>query len=63
MGQIVTRQVSTASTDHRLGEPIPLFASTRHHHIAIVDADRRLVGIVKQSDLMAALSQPDAAGG
>jgi CBS domain-containing membrane protein len=63
VGQIMTRQVSTARTDRRLAELIPLFASTGHHHIPIVDADDRLVGIVTQSDLVAALSQPDAASG
>ena len=54
----MTRQVRVASMDRYLSELIPLFGSTGHHHIPIVDADDRLVGIVTQSDVVAALSQP-----
>jgi CBS domain-containing membrane protein len=54
-GQIMTRQVRVASADRPLAELVPLFASTGHHHIPIVGADQRLVGIVTQSDLVAAL--------
>ena len=58
VGTIMTRQVRVASMDRYLSELIPLFGSTGHHHIPIVDADDRLVGIVTQSDVVAALSQP-----
>lgn len=57
VGQIMTRRVRVASVNRHLAELVPLFGSTGHHHIPIVDADDRLVGIVTQSDVVAALSQ------
>lgn len=63
VGQIMTRTVRVASVDRHLAELIPLFGSTGHHHIPIVDRADRLVGIVTQSDVVAALSQPPAAHG
>ena len=61
VGAIMTRKVRVASVNRHLAELIPLFGSTGHHHIPIVDTDGRLVGIVTQSDVVAALSQPHAA--
>jgi len=60
VGEIMTRQVRVASLQRYLAELIPLFASTGHHHIPIIDSDDRLVGIVTQSDVVAALSRPAA---
>ncbi|MBL8351796.1 MAG: HPP family protein [Burkholderiaceae bacterium] len=61
VGHIMTRKVRVASVDRHLAELIPLFGSTGHHHIPIVDAADRLVGIVTQSDVVAALSRSGAA--
>jgi len=58
VGQIMTRKVRVASVDRHLAELIPLFGSTGHHHIPIVDAGGRLVGIITQSDVVAALCRP-----
>ncbi|MBL0730791.1 HPP family protein [Piscinibacter sp. HJYY11] len=55
VGQIMVRQVRVASADRRLSELVPLFADTGHHHIPIIDDDKRLVGIITQSDVVAAL--------
>jgi CBS domain-containing membrane protein len=55
VGQIMVRQVRVASAERPISELIPLFADTGHHHIPIIDADRRLVGIITQSDVVAAL--------
>jgi len=55
VGQIMTRRVRVASADRPISELVPLFAATGHHHIPIIDAERRLVGIITQSDLVAAL--------
>ena len=52
------RQVRVASMHRYLPQRIPLFGSTGHHHIPIIDAHDHLVGIVTQSDVVAALSQP-----
>lgn len=57
VGQIMTRQVRVASVNRHLAELVPLFGSTGHHHIPIVDGHGLLVGMVTQSDLVAALSQ------
>ncbi len=58
VGQIMTRQVRVASVDRHLAELVPLFGSTGHHHIPIVGEGDRLVGIITQSDVVAALCRP-----
>ena len=40
-----------------LVEEVPLFGSTGHHHIPIIGEGERLVGIITQSDLVAALGK------
>ena len=60
VGQIMTRTVRVASADRPLGELVPLFAATGHHHIPIIDAEQRLVGIITQTDLVAALCKQPA---
>jgi CBS domain-containing membrane protein len=57
VGQIMTRQVRVASAERPLAELVPLFADTGHHHIPVIDGERRLVGIITQSDLVRALSR------
>lgn len=63
VGQIMTRKVRVASVNRHLAELIPLFGSPGHHHIPIVDGGDRLVGIVTQSDVVAALSHAEAPHG
>ncbi len=63
VGQIMTRKVRVASVNRHLAELVPLFGSTGHHHIPIIDGSDRLVGIVTQSDVVAALSQTDTRQG
>lgn len=55
VGQIMTRQVRVARADQHLAELLPLFAGSGHHHIPVLDDQQRLVGIVTQSDMVAAL--------
>ncbi|MDB5943760.1 MAG: domain containing rane protein [Ramlibacter sp.] len=55
VGQIMTRKVQVASADRFLIELAPLFSEKGHHHIPIIDAEQRLVGIITQSDLIRAL--------
>ncbi len=38
-------------------ELVPLFSEGGHHHIPIIDPERRLVGIITQSDLVRSLYQ------
>ena len=60
VSQIMTRQVRVAGVDRHLVELIPLFGGTGHHHIPVVDDGSRLVGIITQSDVVAALCRPAA---
>lgn len=55
VGQIMTRQVRVASAQRHVMELVPLFSEGGHHHIPIIDEDKRLVGIITQSDLVRAL--------
>ena len=55
VGQIMTRQVSVANANGHMIELVPLFADGGHHHIPIVDAEQKLVGIITQTDLVRAL--------
>jgi CBS domain-containing membrane protein len=55
VGQIMTRQVRVASEQRHVIDLVPLFSEGGHHHIPIIDADQRLVGIITQSDLVRAL--------
>ncbi len=55
VGQIMTREVRVASAQRNLVELVPLFSEGGHHHIPIIDDERRLVGIITQTDLVRAL--------
>lgn len=57
VGQIMSRQVRVASQDRGVAELMPLFSEGGHHHIPIIDDDKRLVGILTQSDFVRALFQ------
>jgi CBS domain-containing membrane protein len=52
----MTRKVQVARVDRHLAELVPLFGGSGHHHIPIVGDQGRLVGIITQTDLVAALS-------
>jgi CBS domain-containing membrane protein len=55
-GQIMTAPAETATVDIQIIGLIPIMSQHRvHHHIPVVDDDRKLVGIVTQSDLVSAL--------
>jgi CBS domain-containing membrane protein len=55
VGQIMTREVRIASADRFIAELLPLFSEAGHHHIPVLDEERRVVGIITQSDLIRAL--------
>ncbi len=55
VGQIMTREVRVASSERAVAELVPLFSEDGHHHIPIIDHEKRLVGIITQSDLVRAL--------
>ena len=56
VGQIMTTPAVTANIQMHIIELIPLMTQQGvHHHIPVIDENRRLVGIVTQSDLVSAL--------
>lgn len=55
VGQIMAAPVYSAKETMHIVELVPLLSERGLHHIPIVDAERRLVGMVTQSDLIAAL--------
>lgn len=56
VGQIMSSPVVTANMHMHIIELIPLMTQQRIlHHIPVVDGERKLVGIVTQSDLVSAL--------
>jgi CBS domain-containing membrane protein len=55
VGQIMTQHVKTARNTTPIIELVPLMANTGLHHIPVVNEENRFVGIVTQSDLVAAL--------
>ncbi|WP_370626154.1 HPP family protein [Comamonas sp. CMM03] len=63
VGDIMSQDVQVAGDDGLVTTLIPLFSEAgHHHHIPIVDAQRRLVGIVTQTDLVRTLSKTIGSG-
>lgn len=60
VGQIMATPAVTARADMHIVELVPMLSDRGLHHIPVVDADARLVGMVTQSDLIAALFTGDA---
>lgn len=57
VGQIMPRTIRTVAESTHIADLVPLMADAGFRHVAIVDASRRLSGIISQSDLIAALYQ------
>jgi len=55
VGDIMTRDVLTASPAQELVDLMHAFSDGGRHHLPVVDDDRRLVGMLTQSDVVAAL--------
>ncbi len=55
VGQIMTRRVRVASEQLHVIELLPMFSEGGHHHLPVIDADKRLAGVITQSDLVRAL--------
>jgi CBS domain-containing membrane protein len=60
VGQIMTSAVQSAATDAHIVELVQPLSDSGIHHIPIVDDQRRLVGMVTQSDMVAALYRGNA---
>jgi CBS domain-containing membrane protein len=55
VGQIMTSPVQTAREDEAVVELVPRLSDQGLHHVPVIDSERRLCGMVTQSDLVAAL--------
>ena len=55
VGDIMTKDVLTASPRQELVDLMSAFSDGGRHHLPVVDGDRALVGMVTQSDMVAAL--------
>ncbi len=55
VGQIMATPAITAREDMHIVELVPLLSERGLHHVPIVNAEQRLVGMVTQTDLIAAL--------
>ena len=55
VGQIMASPAITAREDMHIVELVPLLSEKGLHHVPIVNAEQRLVGMVTQTDLIAAL--------
>lgn len=62
VGQIMTRDVPTATAATNVVDLVPLLADAGRRHVPIVDDARKLIGTVAQSDLIAALYKTSLAG-
>ncbi|SCZ58224.1 HPP family protein [Thiohalomonas denitrificans] len=55
VGDIMVRPVLTVDSDMHITEVVPLLSDAGYHNLPVVDRDYRLVGMITQSDLIAAL--------
>lgn len=62
VGQIMTSPVQTATEHESVVELVPRLSDQGLHHVPVVDDERRLSGMVTQSDLVAALYRAQDSG-
>ena len=55
VSDIMSREVQVARPGQALADLIPMFSDAGFHHVPVVDEGRRVVGMVTQTDLVAAL--------
>ena len=61
VGQIMTSPVHTVAEQDPVVDLVPRLSDDGMHHLPVVDAERRLSGMVTQSDLVAALYRAQSA--
>lgn len=62
VGQIMTKDVITARENQSITDLVPLMSDDELHQLPIVDENNRLVGLISQTDLIAALYEHAMAG-
>lgn len=63
VGDIMTSPAETAGADNHIAVLVPKMSGGGRHHVPVVDDDNRLVGIITQTDLVAALYHGDTPQG
>ncbi|TDY43273.1 CBS domain protein [Paraburkholderia rhizosphaerae] len=54
---VMSSSVATVSSDMKLTDVVRLFMARGHHHLPVIDRDRRIVGMLTQSDLFAIMCE------
>jgi CBS domain-containing membrane protein len=54
-GALMTTDVCTIAAATPITELVPIFANFGHHHIPVLDAQERLVGMITQADVISGL--------
>lgn len=57
VGQIMTKKVRVISEGRSVMDLVGIFHSQGHHHLPVIDANQALVGIITQSDFVAAIEK------
>jgi CBS domain-containing membrane protein len=55
VGAVMTKDVCSVGIDTAVTELVPLFAHSGHHHIPVIDDDRKVAGMITESDVIAGL--------
>ncbi|MFD2273740.1 HPP family protein [Undibacterium arcticum] len=55
VGQIMSSSVRSVLASMHIVELVPLLSASGRHHVPVLDAEKRLVGIVTQTDLIAGM--------
>ena len=55
VGSLMSTHVRTIGADTPIAALVPIFANYGHHHIPVVDAHQKLVGMITQADLISGL--------
>ncbi len=63
VGQIMTKEVFTANANQSIVDLVPLMSDSEVHQLPVIDEQGRLVGIISQSDMIAALFEHGLAEG
>ena len=57
VGQIMTKKVRVISESRNVMDLVGIFHGQGHHHLPVIDGQQRLVGIITQSDFVAAIEK------
>jgi CBS domain-containing membrane protein len=57
VGQIMTKKVRVISENRNVMDLVGIFHSQGHHHLPVIDSQQALVGIITQSDFVAAIEK------